>query len=118
MNLSLPEKLIKGDSFSLEGTLDVNITDWKIRCEIYDESGNSIKLATANSGGSDDDIEITDAENGIFVINVGKDETTNFDKKSFIEIEVETDDAVTKQFTAHQGQIEFEKQRIDWKIPS
>jgi len=72
MNLSLPEKLVKGDSFGLEGNLDVAITDWKIRCEIYDECGLCIKLATENTGGSDEQIKITDGTNGVFVINVAK----------------------------------------------
>lgn len=117
MNLSLPEKLVKGDSFGLEGNLDVAITDWKIRCEIYDDVGQAIKLATENSGGSDDEIEITDGTNGIFVINVAKGLTDNFSDKGFIEIEVETNDIPTKRYTIHQGEISFKKQRIDWETP-
>jgi len=115
MNLVLPEILIKGDSFSLEGDLDVAMTDWKVRCEIYDESGNSIKLATANSGGSVDEIEITAPATGIFIINIAKDLTTNFANKSYIEIEVETNNTPTKKFTIHQGEIEFKEQRITWE---
>jgi len=117
MNLVLPEKMVKGDSFSLEGTFDTDITDWKIRCEVFDDSSHSIKIATANTGGSDDDIEITDAPNGVFVINIVKDLTDDFDDKSYIEIEVETDDTVSKKFTPHKGTIEFEDQQIDWETP-
>ena len=67
------QPITKGDSFSLEGDLNANMTDWKVRCEIYDDCGNCIKLATENSGGSDDEIEITDAANGLFIINIAKD---------------------------------------------
>lgn len=107
--------IVKGDSFSLEGDLDTSITDWKIRCEIYDNC-LSIKLATANSGGADADIEITDASKGQFIINVAKNLTTEFADKSFIEIEGET--AEGKIYTIHQGEINFKKERIDWTEPN
>jgi len=118
MNLTLPAELVKGDSFSIEATLDRDMTNWKVRCEIYDEAGLYIQLATANSGGSDDDIEITDEANGVFLINVAKDTTTNFKDKAFIEIEVETNDSPTKQYTIYQGEIDFKDEKIDWKEPS
>lgn len=108
--------IIKGDSFSLEGTLETDITGWKLRCEIYDDCGQVIKLATENSGGSDDDIEIIEEETGNFIINVAKNLTTNFATKSFIEIEAETADG--KIYTIHQGEINFKEQRINWEEPS
>lgn len=115
MNLLLPEKIVKGDTFSLEGTLDVAITDWKIRCQIDDDCGQVIKLATANSGGSDEQIEITDGTSGIFIITIAKTLTVNFADKAYIEIEVETDKE--QIYTIHQGEIQFKKQRIDWETP-
>jgi len=113
----LPETIYKGDSFSLEGTLDVDITDWKIRCEIYDDCGQCIKLATANSGGSVDQIEITDGTNGTFVINVAKDQTCNFADKAFIEIQVETNDTPTKEYTIHKSEFSLMKRQITWDAP-
>lgn len=111
------EKITKGDSFSLEGDLNSPMTDWKVRCEIYDDCGNCIKLATANSGGSDDEIEITDEANGLFIINVAKGLTTCFANKSFIEVEVETNDDPTKIFTIQQGEIAFSDEQITWDTP-
>lgn len=109
--------IVKGDSISLEATLSENITDWKIRCEIWDDCSNCIKLATVNSGGNDAQIEITDAPNGVFIIKVEKDKTTCFADKGFIEIEVENTEIPVKQFTIHQGEIDFINERITWKIP-
>ncbi len=106
----------KGDNINLEADFDGDITDWKIRCEIYDDCGNCIKLATANSNGSDDQIEIIDAPNGIFIIKVAKNKTTCFDDRSFIEIEFETDQE--EIHTPYQGDINFKKERITWTDPT
>ncbi len=117
MNSKPITSIIKGDSFSLEADLDTSIVDWKLRCEIYDGCSNSIKLATANSGGSDDEILITDAANGQFIINVGKNLTTCFANKSYIEIEGETADTPSKIFTIQQGEIYFKDEKITWTDP-
>ncbi len=107
--------VVKGDNINLDADLNQSITGWKIRCEIYDDCGNCIKLATTNSGGSDDEIEITDAANGLFTIKVAKNETTCFDDKSFIEIEGETPEE--QIHTIHQGDINFNSERITWETP-
>lgn len=116
MNSKPITDIVKGDTFSLEGDLDTDMTDWKVRCEIYDECGQCIKLATVNSGGSDEQINITNASEGLFIINVAKDLTTCFADRSFIEIEGETSDS--KIFTIHQGEINFLPERITWDTPS
>lgn len=107
--------IVKGDNIELEITANVDITGWKIRCEIYDDSDNAVKLATANSGGSDDQIEITDASDGVFLIKVDAGETTNFDDNAHIEIERE--DADEKILTIYQDDIEFKKEQITWTTP-
>ncbi len=108
--------IAKSDTINLEADLNTNMTDWKIRCEIYDNSSNCSRLATANTGGNDAQIEITDATNGIFLIKVLKTLTKCFDNKSFIEIEVETN--IGEVHTVHQGEIQFKKERIDWVTPT
>ncbi len=108
--------IVRGDNINLEADLNTDITDWKIRCEIYDDCGNCIKLATLNSSGADSQIEVTDATNGIFIIKVAKNQTTNFDDKSFIEIEIEN--TSSEIFTVHQGEIQFKKEKIDWTDPT
>ncbi len=83
---------------------------------VFDNCNNSIKLATANSGGSDDQIEITDVTNGVFLVKVAKNLTTDFDDKSFIEIERE--DANEKILTPYQASIKFKTQKIIWTDPT
>jgi len=109
--------LVKGDTTPLEATLGEDITDWKIRCEIYDDKGQSIKLATDNTGGSDDQIEVTDAPEGEFLIKIPKDSTNDFSDKGFIEIQVETDDIPSQKYTIHQGEITFIDKKIEWTTP-
>lgn len=107
--------IIKGDTIELEVTANTDITNWKIRCEIYDNEENAIKLATTNSGGSDSQIEVTDASNGVFMIKVTKNLTTNFNTQSFIEIEREDVDG--KLLTVYQDEIQFNDERITWTTP-
>ena len=106
--------LIKGDSITFEASIPENITNWKIRCEIYTAT-LSLKKATLNSGGSNSQIEITDAVNGKFIINIEKDETTNADLNTKIEIEVETSDG--KKYTIYQNTMIFIPERIKWSTP-
>jgi hypothetical protein len=112
------EPIPKGDTINLECTLGENISDWKIRAELYDDCGNCLRYATANvTGGSSDEIEVTDAVNGVFIIHILKDQTKNFDKIGFLEIEVETTNTPTEKFTIARGEdteIRFRKQRIEW----
>lgn len=113
--MSVLTNIVKGDNINLEGNLNEDITDWKIRCQIFDECGNCIKLATANSGGSDEQIEITDATNGIFLIKVAKGLTSCFQDKGFIEIEIEN---VSEEIhTVLQDEIRFIDEKIDWETP-
>lgn len=115
--------VVRGDTINLECNIELSsgqsLNDWKIRCEIYDTKGHCIQLATSNSGGSSDQIEITDASNGDFLIKVTKELTECFEKKSNIEIEVENEDE--EVFTPIPGEenfIIFTKQKITWETPS
>ena len=106
--------IVKSDSIEFEGDLGENITDWKIRAEIYCSS-KSVKKATANvSGGSDTQILITDAINGKFSIYINAGETIDFNRESNIEIEVE--DVNGKRWTVKQAKIEFLPEKIKWDI--
>lgn len=109
-------KFTKGDSIELEITANTDITGWKIRCEFFDKCNNNIKLATTNSGGSDDQIEVTDASTGVFLIKVAKNLTTCFDDNSFIEIERE--DTNESILTIYKASVEFENEQITWTDPS
>lgn len=117
----LDKPFIKGKSFTLQGTLNQDITDWKIRCEIYDSCGHSIKLATENSDGSDDQIQVTDLLTGTFIVKVEADTTTDFDNNANIEIEVETTTLVgtkNEKLSILSSEIKFKKGKINWESPS
>lgn len=110
--------IVKGDTINLELSIGQNITGWKIRCEIYDAEGHCIKLASANSGGSTTQVEITDALSGIFVIHVLKATTSCFNDKASIEIEVETGTGeVFTPIVGEENTIQFRNQKISWTTP-
>ncbi len=108
--------IVKGDTIKFLFTLKEDITNWKIRTEVYDKSGNTVKLATTNSGGTSGDVTITDNTNGDFEVVVSKALTNLFNDKSYIEIEVETSNG--ELYTILQGSILLETQRIEWTSPS
>ncbi|HED06345.1 MAG TPA: hypothetical protein ENI61_06650 [Ignavibacteria bacterium] len=113
---------IKGDSISLEATSPTDFTGWKIRCEIFDDA-NSIKLATQNSGGSDDQIKVdsVSASKSIFTIKVPAGDTAKFKLHAKIEIEVETDNMVggsPEVLILLQDEIHFKVKKINWTDPT
>ena len=116
INVDCPERVTKGDTFDIKCQINQDISDWKIRCEIYDNYGHSIKLANSLSGGSDDQIEVVSNADGLFTIRVAKDLTTNFDTKCFIEIEVEN--TSEQIFTVWRYGCTITDQQIDWTDPS
>ncbi len=109
------EGLIKGDSIIFECNCDEDITDWKVRAELWDDGSVDIKKATANSGGSDAQIEITNATDGVFLIKIDKGETTNIVDQANLEIEMETNEG--KIYTVFQSIIKFIDEKINWDTP-
>ncbi len=109
------EGLIKGDSIIFEVNSDEDITDWKVRAELWDSGTVDIKKATANSGGSDAQIEITIASEGVFLIKIDAGQTTNVADQAFLEIEMENTEG--KIWTTYQSIIKFVNERIKWTTP-
>ena len=112
----------KGDTIQIYVKIDADITDWKIRCEVYDNSGNSVKLATENSGGSDEQVKkhIISALSSTFIIYVPSSQTTLFDDDSYIEIEIDTGEEVGGEpeiVTIFKGNINLSKEQITWTTP-
>lgn len=108
-------ELYKGDAINLRSTLGIPISGWKIRAEIWDSTGHFIKKATANSGGSDAEIQITNATTGVIVIYINTGETAAFDDTANYEVEAET---LTGQvYTVVRDGIMFDPEKIDWTTP-
>ena len=109
------EGLIKGDSIIFEVNSDEDITDWKVRAELWDSGTVDIKKATANSGGSDAQIEITIASEGVFLIKIDAGQTTNIANQANLEIEMENTEG--KIWTVYQSIVKFTTEKIDWTTP-
>ena len=116
LSITLSQKNYRGDSIDIPCQVDGVITNYKIRCEIFDNEGNSIKLANTASGGGDTEISITDASKGTFVIHISKDTTDSFELDSFIEIELE--DTNGKIQTCYHNSFKFNEEKITWTEPS
>lgn len=107
---------VKGDSLSFECEIELDLTGYKIRAELYDNKGVSIQKATLNSGGADDQILVTDATNGLFTIYVDAGETTNIKSEAWLEIEVESSTGIIT--TVFQQYLDFSKEKITWSVPT
>lgn len=88
IDISLPNKLFRGNTIDIACHLNVDIKDFIIRAEIFDRFNSSIKLSSV----VETEIEIVDDEDGTFIIHIAKDTTNLFHLISYIEIEVEDSD--------------------------
>jgi len=107
---------VKGDTIILECVINTDLTGYKIRCSFNDDTGNQIKLATSNSGGSDSEILVSDLANGEFTITCAKDLTDSFEDKTFIEIEVENASGQVR--TLFKEAIILKKDLLTWTSSS
>ena len=89
LDISLPNKLFRGNNIDIGCHLDIDLTDYIIRAELFDRFGSSILLSSED----DEQIElIDDGEDGNFVLYIAKDSTNLFQLISYLEIEVEDED--------------------------
>lgn len=111
----------RGDAADLLCVIKGNdITNWAIRCEVWDNTSGTpvagttyFRKATANvSGGSNAEILITDAANGLFTIYIASGDTTNLGKD--VQIEIQVTDTNGNNFTVLKSSITLKAQRITW----
>ena len=106
IDISLPNKLFRKNSIDIGCHLNLDLSDYKIRAELFDRFYSSIRLNTEDNGGSDDEIEIIDADKGTFVLHIAKGQTELFHLYSYLEIILIDEDG--KEFTAYFGVIKFQ----------
>lgn len=111
----LNNQFVKGDTIVMNCSLREDITDWKIRCEVYDDHGSEVQLGNTEAGGSDSQINVTSDANGEFTITVPKDQTDCFEDRFYIEIEIEKTDGTV--FTVHRELYRFKPEEITWTTP-
>ncbi len=107
---------VKGDSVNFDCEIELDLSGYKIRAELYDNKDTSIQKATLNSGGADDQILITDATNGLFVIYIDAGETTSIKSEAWLEIEIESSTGIIT--TVFQSKLDFSKEKITWSVPT
>ena len=112
-NVDAPREYVKGDTLTFNGVIDINLTGYKIRCDITDVDDNQIKLATTNSGGSDAEINIFNPASGNFAITVAKNLTASFADMANIEIEIENASGQIR--TILKVDVPFRDENLDWE---
>jgi hypothetical protein len=105
-SIDIPDKIYRKNSIDIGIKVNVDLSDYKIHAEIFDRFYSSVKLNTEDNGGSDDEIEIIDADKGTFVIHIEKGKTELFHLISYLEIELINEDG--KELTVYFGLIKFE----------
>jgi hypothetical protein len=101
IDISLPNKIYRGNNIEIGCHLDVDLSDCIIKAEIFDRFYSSLHLSSE----VDTEIEIIDEEDGTFVIHVDKNKTTLFHLFSFIEIDLIDGDG--KEFTVYFSPLNF-----------
>lgn len=108
----------KGDSAIFKFTVKdsgtvVDITGWMLLAEFGDNKEQKLKKATANvSGGSDLQVKITDAVNGLFEVYLDKGETDSFTGIGYLEV---ASLVGTSKDTIFFDNITFNVPKIDWE---
>jgi len=123
--MSLPQNNIfyRGDSIDLEFQLFRdkstntywNLTSHQIRFQLNNGT-TPIKKATANvSGGHVNQIEVTNAAQGIFIVKISKTESVLSPGDYSFEIEVTTPAPALQRFTVLQSEIRIISDNITWE---
>lgn len=108
-------QLTEGDTEDIFFDLNTDITLWDFSVLIWDNSSpeNSVSKNTVGlSGGSDDEIEITDGPNGKFTLKIEAGDTVGLDGDIQMEVQGITSDSVPKKYTIYRDYIKFFKQKI------
>lgn len=89
ISITIPDKIYRSDSIDIDCQLNLNLSNYKIRAELFDQYHSNIYYATVNAGGSDTQIKVTNSTKGQFTIYIAKNTTTLFHLVSYLEIEIE-----------------------------
>ena len=112
-------KFIKGCTIQIQITVNEDITDWEIKAKLYDNSGNSIVVATTGAGGSDDEIEKTleGTSESTFVIKIPQSTTFAWENNGYLEIKVDTGETIAGEDEILQGYksaVQFIDSDLNW----
>jgi len=116
MNSNMLDGRFKGDTINFYKRVNVNLTNYKIRAEVFDISGRSLKLANTAAGGSDSQIKITNALKGRFTVIVPAGNLYYWNDQSWIEIQLES--STGSIFTIDKEYLHTAYRKINWQTPS
>lgn len=108
-------QLTEGDTEDIFFDINTDISTWDFSVLIWDNSSpeNSVSKQTAGlSGGSVDEIEITDGPNGLFTLKIEAGDTVGLDGDIRMEVQGITADSIPKKYTIYKDFIKFRKQKI------
>ena len=63
-SITITDNLFRGNSLDIGVLVNLNLENYKIRAEFFDQFYSNINLATSNACGSNDYIEVTDEYSG------------------------------------------------------
>ncbi len=107
---SIIKTLVKGDTILFEVKVEIDLENFKIRAELWDDGTIDITKANTLAGGSDLEIEVTDATGGVFIVKINKGETTNIENTGWLELEIESNEG--KIWTIYRSILNFVSQKI------
>jgi hypothetical protein len=108
----------KSDTIIVNLTIaDLDISDYKIRCELTD-GGREIRLANLAAGGSDSEIKSIDAESGMSAVQIKVPAKATEDFVDYATLEVEIEDTDGNVFTVLQQRVRLSDEQIDWTNPA
>jgi len=106
----------KGDTIHVYKRVSFDLTGYKIRAEVFDISGRSLKLANTAAGGSDAQIKITDALKGRFIVTIPSETLYYWNDKSWLEIQIEGSSG--QIWTIDKEFLHIAYRKINWQSPS
>ncbi|MCX6711634.1 MAG: hypothetical protein NT139_01175 [Candidatus Woesearchaeota archaeon] len=105
MDISIPNKIFRGNNFDIDCHINVNLSTYKIHAELFDRFYSSIELDTTNNGGASGEITVDSGSGGTFQLHFAKDLTTLFHLISYLEITLI--DVIGKEQTVWFDVIKF-----------
>lgn len=106
----------KGDTLKFYKRVNFDLTNYKIRAEVFDISGRSLKLANTAAGGADTQIKVTSAVKGRFTVIIPAGNMYFWNDQSWVEIQIES--PIGEIFTIDKEYLNTAYRKINWQTPS
>ena len=113
VNVDFPRDFVEGKYQIITLTVDANLTNYKAKCDIFDRSGQDLKLATVGiTGGADTQIKITAGTISTIVIYIQNDDTDNFGEECYMEVDLV--DSLGHEIPLYYDRFILKPTELDW----